>query len=50
VFDLGSGNFNNYSPNYTLELNSLQYRNYQSINVYNRTYLNGNFRFNYFKN
>lgn len=48
VFDLGSVNYKGYSPNYTLKLNSLQMRNYQSINMYNRSYYNGLFRFIYY--
>ena len=48
VFDLGTGNYKGYSPNYTLELNSLQARNYQSINIYSKSYYNGLFRFIYY--
>lgn len=49
VFDIGSGNFNNYNHNYIMELNTLQLRSYPSKNTYFRSFFGGKVRFNYFR-
>lgn len=49
IFDIGSGNINNYNHNYMMELNTLQFRSYPSTNTYFRSFFGGKVRFNYFR-
>ena len=50
VYDIGRGNYLNYSPNYTMELNLLYQTNYPTINTNFKGYFNNNLRFITWKN
>ena len=49
VFDIGPGSNMQYNHNYIMELNTLQFRGYQSTKVYHQSFFGNKIRFNYYK-